>query len=321
MFELRVLSGLNFGAALPLFGESWLIGQADDADLQLNDEGVEAQHGRLQRENEHWILESIDGDLVDQQGRQVTRIDQLESGDAFAVGDVWLCVADADAPWAAFTPPEIEVASEPETEQQKTESGAKPAAKVAADKKDENQESDEEQPVAKRAFPRWMTALTLSLILLFSFTVVSWILQPTVAQTSVNQSSRKHLDTPDEVREPLLTMLRERELSGVVSVLADKRSVTLKGSLNKDQMLVFNRMLGRFNTEYMTGLPVINEVESLNLELPFKIVQITTGARANIVTDSGRRMFIGDQVGGLRLVSINSNRVEFAGNNNIRVSW
>ena len=38
MFELRVLEGLNQGAALPLFGEQWSLGCHADADLLLNDE-------------------------------------------------------------------------------------------------------------------------------------------------------------------------------------------------------------------------------------------------------------------------------------------
>lgn len=37
MFELRVLSGLHQGAALPLIGEQWLIGADAEHDLALYD--------------------------------------------------------------------------------------------------------------------------------------------------------------------------------------------------------------------------------------------------------------------------------------------
>ena len=57
------------------------------------------------------------------------------------------------------------------------------------------------------------------------------------------------------------------------------------------------------------------------MELPFRIVQITTGSRANIVTDDGQRLFIGDEVDELRLVSITGNQIEFSGRENIKVSW
>ncbi|KOC91408.1 type III secretion protein [Winslowiella iniecta] len=283
MFELRVLSGLHSGAALPLSGDSWLIGQAETSDLLLTDPGIEAQHGVLHRADDSWQL---------QQQETV----ELVVGEPFELGSVWLCVAAADMPWSTVTPPPVVAAP-----------AAAPEIPATT--------------VGKNGFPRWLTALMFSLMLLLTFTVVSWILQPTVAQTEVSQSMRKQLDTPNEIRAPLLTMLRERDLAGAVTVVNSKKSVTLKGKLSKEQMQVFNRMLGRFNAEYMTGLPLDNQVVPLKIELPFRIVQITTGSRANIVTDDGQRLFIGDEVDDLRLVSITDNRIEFNGRDTIRVSW
>lgn len=284
MFELRVLSGLHTGAALPLYGDSWLIGQAEDADLLLSDAGIEAQQCRLRLEEQRWLLE---------QGESV----ELTAGEPFVTGGVWLCVAAAESPWAAFTPPQTAEAASP----------AESAQPQAATR-------------AKGGFPRWMSALMFSLMLLLTFTVVSWILQPTVAQTQVGQSSRKNLEA-DEMRAPLLAMLRERDLAGAVSVVNASKSVVLRGKLNKEQMQVYTRMLSRFNSEYMTEVPLENQVVPLKLELPFRIVQITTGSRANIVTDDGQRLFIGDEVDELRLVSITNNRIEFNGRDNIKVSW
>ncbi|WP_437614511.1 FHA domain-containing protein [Erwinia sp. V71] len=293
MFELRVLSGLHLGAALPLFGDSWLIGQAQDADLLLSDAGVAEQHCRLHREGEHWRLENLpQGDSV-----------PVTAGEAFAVGEAWLCVMAAEAAWSAFTPPAAVTTDTPPAEQQAAP--AQPATPA----------------VRKGGFPRWISALSFSLLLLLTFTVVSWILQPTVAQTGVSSSGRQHLDNASEIRTPLLTMLRERDLASVVSVVAEEKKVVLKGQLNKEQMQVFSRMLSRFNSDYMTALPLDNQVRALKLELPFRIVQITTGKRANIVTEEGQRLFIGDQIDDLRLVAITDNRIEFSGRDNIKVSW
>ncbi len=292
MFELRVLSGLHLGAALPLFGDSWLIGQAEEADLLLNDAGVAASHCRLQRAEAGWQLLSLAEDSIT----------AVTAGEAFAVGDAWLCVAEAETPWAAFTPPAAP--AEPEIQ---AEQAAAPQSAPA--------------PARKGGFPRWISALSFSLLLLLTFTVVSWILQPTVAQTGVTSSGRQHLDNISEIRAPLLTMLRERDLASVVSVVAGDKKVVLKGQLNKEQMQVFSRMLARFNADYMTALPLDNQVTPLKLELPFRIVQITTGKRANIVTEEGQRLFIGDQIDDLRLVAITDNRIEFSGRDNIKVSW
>ncbi|MCU5773674.1 type III secretion protein [Erwiniaceae bacterium BAC15a-03b] len=287
MFELRVLSGLHLGAALPLFGDSWLIGPAEEADLQLSDAAIDSDYRLLRPDEESWQL---------QQAVTDSSLQDLVVSESFSLGGVWLCVAAADTAWSAFTPPPV---AEPVM--------ANEAPAVAAP--------------AKGGFPRWISALMLSLTLLLTFTVVSWILQPTVAQSQINQSGRQHLDTPAEMRAPLLNMLRERDLAAAVSVVNGKKTLTLKGKLNKEQMLVFNRMLARFNADYMTAEPLVNQVTPLKIELPFRIVQITTGARANIVTDEGQRLFIGDEVDNLRLVAITSNRIEFNGRDNIKVSW
>lgn len=61
IFELRVLSGLHQGAALPLFGECWSIGASEEADLGLYDPGVHVRHAQLQRTGEHWSLQAQEG--------------------------------------------------------------------------------------------------------------------------------------------------------------------------------------------------------------------------------------------------------------------
>lgn len=305
MFELRVLSGLHLGAALPLFGESWLIGQAEGADLLLSDNGVAEQHCVLRRDDDRWQLQKMQGDIRLPQGETVASVEQLAISDPFAIGDAWLCVAAADSPWQPFTPPAVTAPEEP------TLQVTKQKTKQKKEKKQGN----------KGSFPRWISGLVLSLVLLFTFTVVSWILQPTIAQTRSGEPTRKRLDTAKEMRMPLLTMLRERDLASVVSVTVNDKSVTLKGKLDKDQMLIFTRMLARFTSEYMTGAPLNNQVQPLKLELPFRIVQITTGPQANIVTADGQRMFIGDERDNLRLLSISGNRIEFGGRDNIKVSW
>lgn len=299
MFELRVLTGLHLGTALPLFGDNWSIGQSKEADLLLTDAGVEAQHCLLRREEQHWQLQQQQGVVTRQPANLGGDLDNLSVEEPFAVGSAWLCIAAAETPWQTFTPPaaippqSVEVpAPQPETQPQ------------------------------KKPFPRWMSGLVLSLTLLFTFPVVSWMLQPTPVQTQPsNPAGRKNLATPAEISPPLKTMLRERELAQAVSIQVTNESVTLNGSLNEEQMLVFNRMLNRFNESYMTNIPLINQVKPLKIELPFRIVQITTGSHANIVTDNGKRIFIGDEVDNLRLVSITNDHIEFGGRDNIKVSW
>lgn len=290
MFELRVLSGLHLGAALPLFGDQWLIGQADEADLMLSDARVAARACELRREESQWLA-------------------QPESGEAFTVNieapfqvaDVWLCVARIDTPWAACLPPATPPAPEasPEAEPQSA-----PAVAVAA---------------RKGIFTRSIRALSWSLMLLLTLTVTSWVLQPTVAQTQVASSTPQ--STPAELQAPLQKMLRERDLAKVVKLDMHNQRLRLTGRLSKSQMQIYNRMLERFNATYTSATPLDNQVKLLKVSLPFRIVQITTGSRANIVTDDGQRLFVGDEVDHLRLVAITSDQIEFNGRDNIKVSW
>ena len=56
MYELRVLSGLHQGTALPLIGEQWSIGADEEADLALFEPGLEDGALTLQRVEESWVL-------------------------------------------------------------------------------------------------------------------------------------------------------------------------------------------------------------------------------------------------------------------------
>lgn len=288
MFELRVLSGLHLGAALPLFGDAWLIGQADDADLMLSDDGIASHHCRLHHETDMWRLEPACGESL-----------TVECGKAFAVGNIWLCVASSETPWAECMPPAV---PEPVEETPQPEM---PAAVV----------------VRKSLFSRAIRTMMFSLMLLMTLTVMSWVLQPTVAQTQVASSSRTTLQTASDVRAPLLKMLRERDLASVVTLEDRQKSIRLSGRLNKAQMQIFTRMMSRFNAEYLSEIPLDNQVKPLTVTLPFRIVQITTGTRANIVTDEGQRLFVGDEIDELRLVSITSSQIEFNGRDSIKVNW
>src|SRR3546814_6141191 len=71
MFELRVLSGLHRGAALPLVGEQWVVGAAEDADLALYDPRICGRHMGLRQVQGQWLLELLEGTVCD--GRESGR--------------------------------------------------------------------------------------------------------------------------------------------------------------------------------------------------------------------------------------------------------
>jgi len=298
MFELRVLTGRHQGAALPVNGGRWTLGLHDDVDLQLTDSGVASHHATLCFIDERWQLQAMEGRIRLAQGEPLEQIDPLLPDVPFALGDVWLSLAQAEQPWE-----EMQTAPQPVSV---TVAPAVPAPAPAA---------------PSRFFSRGVQVLSISLMLLLSFTIISWILQPTVAQTSTAPSSRKILETLQEVRPPLLAMLRDRGLTPGVKIDMDKGQLILNGELSKERLQILERMLVRFQAQYNVLPQLVNHTHERRAKLPFRIVQITTGKRANVVTDGGERLFIGDQVGDLRLVAITSTEIEFAGREHIKVNW
>lgn len=298
MFELRVLTGRHQGAALPVTGGEWTLGQSEDAGLQLTDAGVAARHATLIFAEDRWLLQAVEGKVRTAAGENTDLLDPLPVDQPFALGEVWLSLSPANSPWEAMTAAPQPVA----------QSVAQPAPPEAP-------------PVPSPTFSRGVQVLSISLILLLSFTIISWILQPTVAQTSTGGSNRKVLETLQEVRPPLVAMLRDRGLTPGVKIDMGKGTMILKGELNKEQLQILERMLVRFAAQYNVVPKLVNTTRLRSAKLPFRIVQITTGKRANVVTDAGQRLFIGDQVKDLRLVAITSSEVEFAGSEHIKVNW
>ncbi|WP_061800125.1 EscD/YscD/HrpQ family type III secretion system periplasmic domain-containing protein [Serratia ficaria] len=290
MFELRVLSGYHCGAALPLSGASWCIGGDPQADLRLDGVDLAGLSYLLGCDDGVWRLSA-------EPASQETWT--LEVDTPFQLADVWLCVARAETPWheaAALLAP---------AEASPTPSEASPAP----------------PPVVRRRLSSAMRGLVLGLFLLLSITVASWILQPTMAQTSAGEGRTDSWNNVEELRAPLQQQLRERELLKQIRISKQGDGLLLSGELSKPQMAVFERMMAHFYAHYGAAAPVRIAVRPQEKKLPFRIVQVTTGQRANIVTEDGQRVFIGDEIAGLRLAAITDDQIEFSGRDPLTVKW
>jgi len=81
------------------------------------------------------------------------------------------------------------------------------------------------------------------------------------------------------------------------------------------------RMLSRFGEQFDSALPVISRVRARDEQLPFRIVQIVGGPNGHVVLEEGNRLFVGDEVDGLRLVLIDNSKVVFDGAQRYEVRW
>ena len=289
LFELRVLSGLHEGAALPLFGECWSIGAHQDADLELYDPGVAARHARLHGLAGRWTVQAQEGLLQDDAGTVRAQIADLAPGRAFAIGGIRLCVADTQSAWL----------DEP------ADAVAQPGAPVTAGSKS-----------------KWLAPGVLVLVpILMALAWQPMGTAPALAPKPSPASNKRQLATTAQVHQQLLKMLIERDLGNTVRLQVAADRITLGGEVGQDSLALVSRMLERFEVQFETPVAIINQVQQASTVLPFRIVQIIGGPKAHVVLADGRRLFFGDEVQGLRLTAIDNRRVLFEGRQRHEVNW
>ncbi|TLV11645.1 EscD/YscD/HrpQ family type III secretion system inner membrane ring protein [Klebsiella indica] len=308
MYELRVLTGLHRGAALPLSGQQWCIGAAQDADLALYDPGVKDRHCQLSKTEQGWQALALEGTLNDNEGQHCEALD-LQPGTPFALGHIWLCIVSASMPWPGE--------QEADVEHVEAEEKALPTPAIG-----EPLEVAPSVVMGKRRLPGWAKVLYLLLGLLLTMMLGSWLLQDSIASPSAPLPPEKpRLASEANARQVIASMLSDRGLGKSVTLSVGNNSLTLSGKLDNDDSQRLDRMLRTFYQRFNVTLQIHNRTSTVSNRLPFNIVQISTGPRANIVTADGQRIFIGDEVDRLRLVAINHDSIEFAGRENIKVKW
>ena len=289
LFELRVLSGLHEGAALPLFGECWSIGADQDADLELYDPGVAARHARLHGLAGCWTVQAQEGLLQDDAGTVRAQIADLAPGRAFAIGGIRLCVADTQSAWL----------------DERADPVAQPGAPATAGSKS-----------------KWLAPGILVLVpILMALAWQPMGTAPALAPQPSPASNKRQLVTTAQVHQQLLKMLIERDLGNTVRLQVAADRITLGGEVGQDSLALVSRMLERFEVQFETPVAIVNQVQQTSTVLPFRIVQIIGGPKAHVVLADGRRLFFGDEVQGLRLTAIDNRRVLFEGRQRHEVNW
>lgn len=301
MFELRVLDGSRQGAALPLFGGQWSIGAHPNADLSLYDEGIAERHVLLRCIEQHWSVQAQEGLVRASDGQLLAQIADLALGVPFSLGNIRLCVTLADQPWPQASP-------------------AEPIAPVA-------------RPVNEAVPALVLSSISgaqqkrlISLVVVIAAIIMVVGLATTgehEAQASLMAapSQKNELGSAYEVRQQLLKMLNERELGSRIRLQVINGQVTLEGEVAQEEMGLVSRMLNRFGEQFDTSVPVISRVKERSTVLPFKILQIVGGPNGHVVLDEGNRLFVGDEVDGLRLVLIDNTKVVFDGLQRYEVRW
>lgn len=127
--------------------------------------------------------------------------------------------------------------------------------------------------------------------------------------------------TPDELKKAFRKRLSDADLLKRFDLTLQDQVWTMQAALDDDEAARFERILAAFVKQHNITFPINARVGSAESMLPFKIRQVISGANASVVTQDGNRLYIGDEYQGVRLVSIQSNRLVFAGKRKIEVKW
>ena len=96
---------------------------------------------------------------------------------------------------------------------------------------------------------------------------------------------------------------------------------SMRAHLDDEEGARFERILKAFVVEHKITFPISAKVGSAESMLPFQIRQIVTGNNAGIVTGDGDRVYVGDELLGVKLVAVVDNHLTFMGKRKIEVIW
>ncbi|RAM67031.1 hypothetical protein RB25_07500 [Herbaspirillum rubrisubalbicans] len=345
MYEMRILNGYLRGATVPLSDQVCIIGASDDADVVLADPGIAARHASLSLGPQGWSLEALDGLLLNADDNHQRDFLQLKIDDFARLGPIWLTVTEEGSTWRDPPPEPADSMAEaqdvvaPATPEGSSADGAVPHdAVVTSDAATATSPADILQPMPVRARRnRRLLLLPLSLIALLSAAAAYAItrhypaggeeslppnerlLAPLGAKASIEPPAAKM--SAEQLRAAFRKRLAEVDLLKRFNLQLEDREWVLQAALDEEESERFQRMLGSFVRTHDIDFPVKVKIGSAESMLPFRIQQVISGSNASIVTDDGRRLYIGDEYRGVVLAGIDGNQVSFTGRHNINVRW
>ena len=290
IFELRVLNGMQCGAALPLGDNTCFLGRGEDQDLQLLDDGINDKHAALVQCQEHWSLcifspgengsESVDNTIY---------LDK-----PFNLGSVSLVISPIDQPW-------------------KHADNSSTCIKSSS------------KSIYKSNMNYQVEIIMAALTVLMSVLFIIWFFWPaTHAEPLVQpitESERIEILETDEVKALLSEWLRHRGLHSLIDLKIESNRVILSGNLLPKQMDIVERMLKDYEQRYISPVTIKNNTKFIETTLPFSIRQISLQKPGYIITNDGFFMYVGDELDGVRLINITPTYIEFGGEFNMRVNW
>jgi type III secretion protein D len=318
MLELRILTGLQRGAAMPIEDTKILkIGNDDNADILILDHGIAAEHLTIgYDEDNDLILTPID-EVRGEDGAFIQEAIIVDALHIFCLKGVWIGIANEDDTWDILNdiiPDKL------------------PDVKLELVENDNYHIEPIKISWKSKIFAIGGLLMLASWATASVFTQSTSVLKDNSAQEkkqtlkvdqTVNPikkvSISKRAYSREDLAEILNTKLMELDLKKFVDTKYDVDGWTLDANLDDEDRLRLERALEWFNTEYKPRFPITVKIQKLANFLPFKVTQIISGRMASIVTEDGQRFYVGDTVDGYRLVSIAGSKAIFDGKRKIEI--
>ena len=126
--------------------------------------------------------------------------------------------------------------------------------------------------------------------------------------------------SPARLADEFVRALAERELTQQLDLQLSPDHWDIRGSLDPEEQQRFERLLVRFTETRKPDFPINVTLMSPTELLPFKVIEVVTGAGASVVIDSGDRLHVGDSYQGWRLSAVESGKVVFVGRQRVEVA-
>lgn len=155
-------------------------------------------------------------------------------------------------------------------------------------------------------------------------------LSSTASSTASSSTKAMHTSVASEVTAPstphalqgaFRKRLKDADLLQRFDLDLNDTAWSMRAHLDDEEAARFERILKAFVVEHKITFPISAKVGNAESMLPFQIRQIVTGVNAGIVTGDGDRVYVGDELLGVKLVAVVDNHLTFMGKRKIEVIW
>lgn len=338
LLELRVLSGLQSGAALPL-EDVLTVGSGEEADLLLLDDGIAPAQLRVSHAPQRGVvLEALDEEvgLADGASLPAGEAVALPAGEPFQAGTVWLMVCSSSEPWSAWTPPvPVATDNEPEPVPASDARALEPAPVIsapvllAAEMSDRGPrpEAAPGEARAKRSMRSLGTVIVAAGLLSTVLGVAALVRQALDADPDADAE----VAVPDADK----TGVRPAPVTGKGNAAPVGRPAAAAGAGASGNGGVVSggapaqapvalapapATLATVDRPPSGGL-VVRLPGGDTVALPFDVQEVLLGTQSHVILTDGRRLEPGDHAGVWRLVEIRPGALVFDGPRTVQIGW